>query len=106
MFSHLKSGFENDLEPSEFYLSPNYPNPFKGKTKIKYCVAQTTRVKLTVFDAKGNEIVKLVDEEKNPGTYEVVFESAVGKEQLAIGNYYYLLEAGDYQSEMEMELIQ
>jgi len=105
MFSHLKSGFESDLEPSEFYLSPNYPNPFREKTKIKYCVAQTTRVKLTVFDSAGNEIVKLVDEEMNPGTYEVVFQSAVGDKQLANGNYHYLLEAGDYRSKMEMELI-
>ena len=83
MFSHLKSGFESDLEPSEFYLSPNYPNPFREKTKIKYCVAQTTRVKLTVFDSAGNEIVKLVDEEMNPGTYEVEFQLLVGSQQLA-----------------------
>ena len=64
MFSHLKSGFENDLEPMEFYISPNYPNPFKERTKIKYCVAFTTRVKLTVFDSDGKEVIKLVDEEK------------------------------------------
>jgi hypothetical protein len=105
MFSHLNNGFDNDFEPYEFYLSPNYPNPFKEKTKIKYCVGYTTRVKLTVFDSEVNELIKLVDEEKNPGTYEVVFQSTTGSSQLPIGSYFYRLEAGDYKSEMKMELI-
>ena len=45
------------------------------------------------------EIEKLVDEEKSPGTYEIEFKSAVGNRQLAIGNYYYRMTAGDYSSE-------
>lgn len=114
MLNHIKSGFENDLEPTEFYLSQNYPNPFKEKTKIKFCVAQTTRVKLTVFDSEGKEIIKLVDEEKNPGTYEVEFftsscHSKSGQSfrldrNLEAGIYFYRLETGDYRSEMKMEL--
>lgn len=107
MFSRIKSGFENDLEPTEFYLSPNYPNPFREKTKIKYCVAQTTRVKLTVYDLEGREIIKLVDEEKNPGTYEVEFSACHSCESRNPmgGTYFYRLEAGDYKSEMKMELL-
>lgn len=119
MLNHNKSGFENDLEPTEFYLSQNYPNPFREKTVIKYCVAQTTRVKITVFDSGGNEIIKLVDEEKNPGTYEVEFSASAchshetlpdlptgqAGENLPEGNYSYKLEAGDYKNEMRMELI-
>jgi hypothetical protein len=106
MLNHNKSGFETDLEPAEFYLSQNYPNPFKEKTVIKYCVAQTTRVKIKVFDSRGNEIIKLVDEEKNPGTYEVIFNVAqVSRLEMANGNYSYKLEAGDYKNEMKMELI-
>lgn len=105
MFTHQKSGFENDLEPTEFYLSPNYPNPFKKKTKIKYCVAQTTRVILTVFDSEVNKIIKLVDREQNPGTYEVEFnvsqDSSLVKENKV---YFYQLEAGDYKCLKEMIL--
>jgi hypothetical protein len=99
------SGLENDLEPAEFYLSQNYPNPFKTRTVIKYCVALTTKVKITVFDAEGREVVKLVDEEKNPGTYEVVFQVSEAGRQSAIESYYYRLEAGDYRSEMKMESV-
>ena len=107
MFRHLNNEFENDFEPYEFYLSPNYPNPFKEKTIIKYCVAYTTRVKLTVFDSEGNEIQKLVDEEKDPGTYEVEFSICHSCESKNIwaGQYFYRLQAGDYRSEMQMQLI-
>ena len=95
----------DDTTPLEFYLSQNYPNPFKEKTVIKYCAAYKTRVQITVYNSEGEEIEKLVDEEKKPGTYEVVFQSAVGSRQLAIGDYFYRLQAGDYRSEKRMQLI-
>jgi len=91
--------------PLEFYLSQNYPNPFKDRTTIKYCIAYKTRVQLTVYNSNNEMIEKLVDEEKNPGTYEVEFQSAVGNRQLANGNYFYRLEAGDYSSEKKMQLL-
>jgi hypothetical protein len=63
-----------ELVPSEFYLSQNFPNPFKEKTVIKYCVAYKTRVQITVYNKNAEVIEKLVDEEKGPGTYEVMFD--------------------------------
>ena len=94
----------DEVIPLQFRLSQNYPNPFKVKTTIKYCIAYKTRVKLTVYNSEGKEIQKLVDEEKKPGTYEIVFQSAVSSTQLANGNYFYFLEAGDYKSEKTMFL--
>lgn len=92
----------SELEPSEFYLSPNYPNPFKKKTTIKYCVAYRTKVLLTVYNEKNDKIIKLVDEVKNPGTYEVEFHSLVGGKELDAGVYYCCLKAGNYKSENKM----
>ena len=40
----------NQLTPTEFYLSKNYPNPFGGKTSIKYCIAYRTRVLMQIFN--------------------------------------------------------
>jgi trimeric autotransporter adhesin len=94
----------DEVIPLEFHLGQNYPNPFKDKTVIKYCVAYKTKVRLTVFDEEGNEIEKLVDEEQKAGTYEVVFKSTVNSLQSATESYYYCLEAGDYSSEKKMIL--
>jgi len=101
----------DEVTPLEFYLSQNYPNPFREKTVIKYCVAYKTRVQITVYNSEGEQIEKLVDEEKQPGTYEVEFsachsrESAIGGGNPKGGTYYYRLEAGEYRSEKKMILI-
>ena len=60
----------DELVPSDFYLSQNYPNPFKEKTTIKFCIPHKTSVKLTIFNSFGSVIKKLVNEEKYAGTYE------------------------------------
>lgn len=97
----------NEFIPSEFFLSQNYPNPFKEKTIIKYCVAFKTRVQLTVYNSDGGAIEKLVDEEKNPGTYEVEFSKNHSCESgdLLDGYYFYRLEAGNYKSDKKMQLL-
>jgi hypothetical protein len=104
-----------ELIPSEFLLSQNYPNPFKEKTIIKYCIAYKSRVQLAVYNTAGELIKKLVDEEKQPGTYEVEFDASTchpgenlpdGKagRDLPGGNYKYLLVAGHYSNEKTMFL--
>jgi len=106
MYGHLNNSFMNEFEPSEFYLSQNYPNPFKERTVIKYCVACRTRVLLKVFNNEGKEIEKLVDEEQNPGTYEIEFCEAQDSSPVKSSKtYYYRLEAGDYKSEKKMLLL-
>ncbi|HWR69942.1 MAG TPA: hypothetical protein VN415_02700 [Dehalococcoidia bacterium] len=99
----------NDAIPLAFRLSQNYPNPFREKTRIKYCVAYKTRVQLTVLSPVGEVIDTLVDEEKNPGTHEIDFAACVsssgGVRNLASGKYCCRLVAGDYSSEKEMELL-
>lgn len=88
-----------DITPFKFHLSQNYPNPFKERTVIKYCVAHKTGVQLTVCDSEGRMIEKLVDEEKDPGTYEIEF--CASKDQfgrarkLPDGYYFYHMALGN-----------
>jgi len=100
----------NEVTPLVFHLSQNYPNPFSEQTIIKYCVAYRTRVQITILNSAGDVIDTLVDEEKNPGTYEIDFCVSVGASgkvrNLAGGKYCYRMEAEDYLSEKEMELVQ
>ena len=90
----------NELIPSEFFLSQNYPNPFKDKTVIKYCIGYKTRVQLTVHNSEGKVLEKLIDEVKIPGTYQIKFSAAADKtgklRNLPDGYYSYHLDAGEY----------
>ena len=62
--------------PKDFKLFQNYPNPFNPATKIKYSVTsnvkgQMSNVKLSIYDITGKEIIVLVNQKQNAGTYEV-----------------------------------
>jgi len=57
---------------------------------------QDTHVTLKVYEVLGNEVATLVNENQSAGTHEVVFQSAIGSQQLASGVYYYQLRAGDF----------
>ncbi|MBE0571453.1 MAG: T9SS type A sorting domain-containing protein [Ignavibacteriaceae bacterium] len=109
--------------PAEFTLMQNYPNPFNPSTKIKFQIPSFTLrqaqsdiwVTLKVYDVLGNEVVTLVNEEKQPGTYEVEFNinSHSGKvrnlpadrQGLVSGIYFYQLKAGNYIETKKMVLI-
>lgn len=80
-----------DLIPSKFYLSQNYPNPFKDITTIKYCLPLKTRVNITVFDSKNHKVKELVNSIQEAGTYEVKLKST----DLQSGIYYYQMQAFD-----------
>ncbi|MCI0717202.1 MAG: hypothetical protein L0Y77_12980 [Chlorobi bacterium] len=64
--------------PSEYKLYQNYPNPFNPVAKIRFelPVEATRRVALIVFDVTGREIETLVNEELNPGVYEIQWDAA------------------------------
>ena len=89
-----KAPLTNDLVPSEFFLGQNYPNPFKDKTSIKYCLPEKTEVKLTLFNSKGKTVKEHLDKVQNAGTYEVILDS----QDWPDGVYYYQLKAVDLKS--------
>ncbi|MEJ2615848.1 MAG: T9SS type A sorting domain-containing protein, partial [Ignavibacteriaceae bacterium] len=60
---------------SSFFLKQNYPNPFNPGTTLSFAIAHRSFVSLKVYDILGREVATLVNEEKQPGTYEVQFVS-------------------------------
>jgi Secretion system C-terminal sorting domain len=101
------------LFPNGFVLLQNFPNPFNPSTKIIYAIPPVTLrqaqsdiiVTLKVYDVLGNEIATLVNEEKQPGTYEVEFNTSSIKHLPSSGIYFYQLRAGDYIETKKMVLI-
>ena len=96
----------DEMIPTKFHLSQCYPNPFKEKTKIKYCIAYKTNVKIDVLTKEGKLIENLIDEVKSEGTYEIEFNAYTNKtgksRNLSEGRYKYALETPDYREVKEM----
>jgi photosystem II stability/assembly factor-like uncharacterized protein len=86
---------------THFKLEQNYPNPFNPSTKINFTVPSSTFVNLTVYDAVGNEVRTMINENKPVGTYTVEF-NATG---LSSGIYFYKLEAGNFVETKKMVLL-
>ncbi|MGH2574128.1 MAG: T9SS type A sorting domain-containing protein, partial [Ignavibacteria bacterium] len=56
---------------------------------------------VTVYDIIGREIATLVNEQLQPGTYEVDFDAL----NYPSGVYFYKLTAGDYKDTKKMVLL-
>ena len=78
--------------PREFSLSQNYPNPFNPTSTIRFAIPKTSFVTISVYDILGNKIEILLDEEKSPGHYEIVFNV----KELSSGIYFYEIRAGEF----------
>jgi len=94
-------------KPQSFSLYQNYPNPFNPFTTITYSIPVNTkgyvRVRLIIYDVLGNEVAKLVDEDKPAGTYKVKFPTGV--KSFPSGVYFYRLKVGNYTSTKKMVLL-
>ena len=77
-----------DTLPRRFHLFQNYPNPFNPSTTIRFDLASTSRVVLTVHDTMGRLVRTLVDGELGAGNHVVVFDS----QGLPSGAYAYRLK--------------
>ena len=61
--------------PPTLALEQNVPNPFNPSTTIKYSIAEPGRVKLVIYNAAGQAVRTLVDEDKKPRSegYSIVW---------------------------------
>lgn len=64
-----------DQSSVSFSLHQNYPNPFNSFTILEYSTAAESRVVLKLFDVLGREILELIDQNQNKGTYRVTLEA-------------------------------
>ena len=82
-------------------LNQNYPNPFNPSTIFTYQVPKKSYITIKVYDILGHQISTLVDEEKNAGSYSIIFNS----KNLPSGIYIYQLISNEFISTNKMILI-
>ena len=86
--------------PMVYELNQNYPNPFNPATRIGFSIPESGHVTLKVYNLVGREVEILMNEFKNAGVYEVIFDAA----ELPTGVYMYSISVGNYTSVRKMIL--
>lgn len=84
-----------------FSLSQNYPNPFNASTVIGYSVAEPSRIKLELFNIKGELVQTVFHRFHNSGNYSINLNAAA----LPSGPYLYRLSNGQNFQVQRMILI-
>jgi flagellar hook assembly protein FlgD len=83
--------------PDGYTLYQNYPNPFNPSTSISFALPSSTNLSLVVYNALGQEVVRLIDNQDQPaGTFQVVWDgSDFSGRNVSTGVYFYQLQTND-----------
>jgi len=87
-------------QPAEFRVWQNFPNPFNSSTTIVFDIPTAVKVKLAVFNLRGELVRTLVDGKIPAGRHNITFDAR----GLSSGVYIYRLEAGAFMSVRKMIL--
>ena len=93
---------KNQFEVKEYNLYQNYPNPFNPSTIVSYSIPNQTYVTINVFDILGNRITTLFEGSREPGIYEVEYNS---ENSLSTGIYYYQIITPEFSQTNKMMLL-
>jgi hypothetical protein len=97
---------QRDQLPLSFALDQNYPNPFNPSTQIRYQLAKSVKVSLTVYNLLGEKIATLVENDQTAGSYTITWNGTDNSGKfVGSGVYFYRIEAGDFVQTQKMILV-
>ncbi len=92
---------QGDEFPDEFCLYQNYPNPFNPMTIVNFQLPIGNLTTLKVYNVLGIEVATLVDEFKEAGFHEVIWDAS----NMPSGIYVYRLNASSFTDVKKMLLV-
>ena len=92
--------------PIQYFLYPNYPNPFNPITSFVYDLPSQSQVKISIYNTLGHEIKTLVNREQNYGSYTIHWDGndKYGN-KVSSGVYLYHLNANSFNQTRRMILL-
>jgi len=105
-FSTTQLGVDPMHLPQEYSLKQNYPNPFNPSTTIKYQIAKSEFVNISIFDLNGNKISNILNQHSRAGKGSVSWN---GKNEMGQnvsgGIYLYTIETPSFSKTKKMILL-
>jgi hypothetical protein len=92
----------NQVPVNSVSLGQNYPNPFRYNTSIPFSIDIDARVKISILDITGRELMVLRDKNYPPGNYIEIFDAIT----LEAGLYFYRLYVNNYHKTKTMVLLE
>ena len=87
-------------------LMQNFPNPFNPVTRVKFSLKEKGHVRLRVYDVSGRLVRVLVDEVREAGAHNVLWDGTNDEgRSTASGIYFCRMEAADYERTLKMVML-
>jgi len=90
IYGALDNGL-TEVMPTDYALSPIYPNPFNPSTTVHLYIPQVSRVGLQVYDVKGALVETLLNDMMSPGQHQFIWNP----QELSTGIYFLRLTAAN-----------
>ena len=87
--------------PKETKLLGNYPNPFNPTTQIKYNLAKSGKIDLSVYNILGQKVATLINGVQRAGRFTITFHA----DKLGSGIYFMVLKTPSGIQTQKMTLI-
>lgn len=82
------------IEPPDFALKQNFPNPFNPTTTISYFLPEAAKVRLDIYNVKGQLLKTLVNNDMSAGLHSVVWDAKdLNNTAVASGVYFYRISS-------------
>lgn len=92
--------------PAPKLLSQNYPNPFNPSTTINFTMNKTAKANLSIYNVKGQLVKTLVNETKDFGTHNIVWNGTDSNgNTVPSGIYFYRLSTENHVETKKMMLM-
>ena len=92
--------------PKVTSLSQNFPNPFNPVTRLSFALKEKGPVSLRVYDVSGRLVRILIDEVRDAGTYEILWDGTNDEgRSIASGIYFCRMEATEYERTLKLVML-
>ena len=91
--------------PSVTQLQTAFPNPFNPSTSLRYSLKEAGKVRLEIYNLKGQLIRRFEHDHQHPGYYQQVWDGKDAQgNNVTSGVYIYRMVTGKYSSSRKMVL--
>ena len=96
----------NPIQPGNFRVEQNFPNPFNPSTTIRYSIQSPEKVSIRIYDISGQIVREFNEEHTEAGNFEIIWDGRNNfGEKVSSAAYFYQVSAGEFVESKKMILI-